>query len=563
VAAARVRRARVCVEEAVARGAVVYGVNTGFGSNADVLLSDLGAAERLQRNLIVTHAVCVGEPLPPPLVRAMMLIRINTLLRGYSGVRLEVIARLVEMLNEGLTPVIPSKGSVGASGDLAPLSHMALPLLGEGEVWWRGARAPSREALRALPSLAALPAEEREVRVTFELSYKEGLALNNGTAQMTASLALAVDRLERLARLADLNAALAVEAVCGRSAAFREDVHALRPHEGQRRAAHNIRALLQGSTLVDAPFEAIPQRLGTWALEPLAAHGGLAFEGDAVVGVRLRGGKPARPQDSYSLRCAPQVHGAVRDALLQAERVLMVELNAVTDNPLVFPDLPPEEQFASAGHFHGMPVALALSYVKAALVPLASIAERRLNKLVDPATSDGLPAFLARNLDGSESGFMIVQYTAAALVNDLATRAHPATVFSVPTSANSEDHVSMGANEARHVLDMLDDVACVLGLELMTAAQALDVRLRVARGEYWPALRGERAEVVAHRVRMQALALHASPASMALLDEVRRVVPYLDADRGLSGDVEAITREVMARPERFIGRAEEVVGGLL
>ncbi|MBM4293136.1 MAG: aromatic amino acid lyase [Deltaproteobacteria bacterium] len=563
VAAARVRRARVCVEEAVARGAVVYGVNTGFGSNADVLLSDLGAAERLQRNLIVTHAVCVGEPLPPPLVRAMMLIRINTLLRGYSGVRLEVIARLVEMLNEGLTPVIPSKGSVGASGDLAPLSHMALPLLGEGEVWWRGARAPSREALRALPSLAALPAEEREARVTFELSYKEGLALNNGTAQMTASLALAVDRLERLARLADLNAALAVEAVCGRSAAFREDVHALRPHEGQRRAAHNIRALLQGSTLVDAPFEAIPQRLGTWALEPLAAHGGLAFEGDAVVGVRLRGGKPARPQDSYSLRCAPQVHGAVRDALLQAERVLMVELNAVTDNPLVFPDLPPEEQFASAGHFHGMPVALALSYVKAALVPLASIAERRLNKLVDPATSDGLPAFLARNLDGSESGFMIVQYTAAALVNDLATRAHPATVFSVPTSANSEDHVSMGANEARHVLDMLDDVACVLGLELMTAAQALDVRLRVARGEYWPALRGERAEVVAHRVRMQALALHASPASMALLDEVRRVVPYLDADRGLSGDVEAITREVMARPERFIGRAEEVVGGLL
>lgn len=561
-AVARVEAARACVEAAVARGAVVYGVNTGFGSNADVLISDRAAAERLQRNLIVTHAVCVGEPLPVPLVRAMMLIRVNTLLRGHSGVRLMVIERLIEMLNEGLVPVIPAKGSVGASGDLAPLSHMALPLLGEGEVWWRGARVSAREALRALPSVARLPEGEREGRVAFELSYKEGLALNNGTAQMTASLALAVDRLERLTRLADLNAALAVEAVCGRSAAFREDVHALRPHEGQRRSAHNIRLLLKGSTLVDAPFEAIPQRLGTWALEPLAAHGGLAFEGDEVVGTRLRGGKPARPQDSYSLRCAPQVHGAVRDALLQAERVLLVELNAVTDNPLIFPDLPPDEQFASAGHFHGMPVALALSYVKAALVPLAAISERRLNKLVDPATSDGLPAFLARNLDGSESGYMIVQYTAAALVNDLATRAHPATVFSVPTSANAEDHVSMGANEARHVLDMLDDLARVLGLELMTGAQALDVRLRIARGEYWPALRGERPEVVAHRARMCALSLSPSPAVLALLDEVRAVVPYLDADRGLSRDVEAITREVVEGAGRFIGRVEGVVGRL-
>jgi histidine ammonia-lyase len=525
---------------------VVYGVNTGFGSNADIILSDLRAAERLQRNLIITHAVCVGEPLSIAVVRAMMLIRVNTLLRGHSGIRLEVIERLVELLNEGVTPVIPSKGSVGASGDLAPLSHMALPLLGEGEVWWRGARVPSREALAALPSLAALPPEERAARLSFELRYKEGLALNNGTAQMAATLALAVDRLERLARLADLNAALAVEALCGRSAAFREDVHALRPHEGQGRSARNIRLALKGSTLVDVPFDVIPQRLGGWSLE----------------GDRLRGGKPPRPQDSYSLRCAPQVHGAVRDALSQAERVLQVELNSVTDNPLIFPDLPPDEQFASAGHFHGMPVALALSYLKAALVPLAAISERRLNKLVDPATSDGLPAFLSRNIDGSESGYMILQYTAAALVNDLAARAHPATSFSVPTSANAEDHVSMGANEGRHVLEMLDDVARVLGLELMTGAQALELRLKALSGALWPAPLEEPAAVAAHRARVAALALSPSPATRALVDEVRGLVAYLDADRLLSGDVEEMTRAVLERSERFIGRVEEVVGAL-
>ena len=546
-AAARVREARACVEEAVARGGVVYGVNTGFGSNADIILSDLSAATRLQRNLIITHAVCVGEPLSISMVRAMMLIRVNTLLRGHSGIRLEVVERLVELLNEHITPVVPSKGSVGASGDLAPLSHVALPLLGEGDVWWRGQRVPAREALAALPSLAALTPEERAPLIAFELSYKEGLALNNGTAQMAAALSFAVDRLERLARLADLNAALAVEALCGRSAAFREDVHALRPHEGQGRSARNIRAALRGSTLVDAPFEAIPRRLGGWSLE----------------GDRLRGGKPPRPQDSYSLRCAPQVHGAVRDALAQAERVLQVELNSVTDNPLIFPDLPPDEQFASAGHFHGMPVALALSYLKAALVPLAAISERRLNKLVDPATSDGLPAFLSRNPDGSESGYMIVQYTAAALVNDLATRAHPATSFSVPTSANAEDHVSMGANEGRHVLEMLDDVARVLGLELMTGAQALEVRLRILSGEFWPAPLEEPPEVQAHRARVTALALSPSPATRALVGEVRAVVAYLDADRALSMDVEAMTREVLERPERFVGCVERALGELV
>jgi len=554
----RVERARACVEAAVDRGDVVYGVNTGFGSNADIVLDDLKAAERLQRNLIITHAVCVGEPLDVHLVRAMMVIRVNTLIKGHSGLRYRVIERFVDLLNWGLTPVIPSKGSVGASGDLAPLSHMALPLLGEGELFHKGERLPARVALGVLPQLSTLPVRERG----FELSYKEGLALNNGTAQMAASLALALDQLDQLVTMADINAALVVESICGRSAAFREDVHALRPHPGQARSASNIRALLKGSSFIDAPFDAIPQRLGTWRLERLNHNGTLALQGEEVASERLQGGKPARPQDSYSLRCTPQVHGAVRDAMDYAEAVLKVELNSVTDNPLIFPELEPAEQFASAGHFHGMPVALALSQLKTAMVPLAAISERRLNKLVDPATSDGLPAFLIGNVDGSESGYMIVQYTAAALVNDLATRAHPATVYSIPTSANSEDHVSMGATEARHVLDMLGDVARVLGLELMTATQALDVRQRIFDGSFWPELTGEPALVIEKRAHVKSLGLRPSPVSAALRDEVREVVAYMDQDRALSTDVERITRLVIDEAERLIGIVERQVGPL-
>lgn len=558
VARERVEMARTCVEKAVDRGQVVYGVNTGFGSNSEIVLDDLKAAERLQRNLIITHAVCVGEPLEVPLVRAMMVIRVNTLIKGHSGLRFRVIERMIDLLNWGLTPVIPSKGSVGASGDLAPLSHMALPLLGEGELFYRGERLPARVALGALPQLSTLPVKERG----FELSYKEGLALNNGTAQMAASLALALNRLEQLVTLADMNAALSIESICGRSAAFREDVHLLRPHPGQKNSAANIRALLQGSRFIDAPFDTIPRRLGTWHIERLNAQGTLALQGEPVVSERLQGGKPTRPQDSYSLRCTPQVHGAVRDAMAYAEKVLNIELNSVTDNPLIFPDLEPSEQFASAGHFHGMPVALALSQLKTAMVPLAAISERRLNKLVDPATSDGLPAFLISNVDGSESGYMIVQYTAAALVNDLASRAHPTTVYSIPTSANSEDHVSMGANEARHVLDMLLDVGRVLGLELMVAAQALEVRQRIFDGSFWPELTGEAQIIIEKRKQVKALGLHPSPVSQALLNEIREVIAYMDQDRALAQDVERMTSLVNDEAERLIGVAERYVGSL-
>jgi len=337
------------------------------------------------------------------------------------------------------------------------------------------------------------------------LSFKEGLALNNGTAQMLATSVLALDELEYLLGVADLAAAMTLDAFAGRSGALREEVHALRPHPGQVAAARHVRELLAESTLIDIPYHLIP-RFRTWTAQAWATqeeqalsfdirwewvpvdqrHGREAFYRRFLP---FRGGKKHQPQDAYCLRCMPQVHGAVRDAWAQACRVIDVELNAVTDNPLIFPDAEGaqhiEEQVISAGHFHGMPLALVMSYVKAAIPVLASISERRLNKLVDPATNDGLPAFLTGNEDGTDSGFMIVQYTAAALVNDLATRAHPASVYSIPTSANAEDHVSMGANEARQVLDMTRDLSDVLALELYTAAQALDYRnemLNAARG---------------------------------------------------------------------------------
>ena len=481
-------------------GEPIYGVTTGFGSNADKLLGarrvrdelpggnpdprDDSLAEELQHNLIITHAVCVGEPLPAEVVRAMLAIRINTLMRGHSGIRVETLKTLAAVLNAGIVPVVPAKGSVGASGDLAPLSHLAIVLLGGGEAYLGDERIPGAEALK------------RAGIAPVKLSFKEGLALNNGTAQMLAMAVLALDQLEYLLGAADLAAAMTLDAFAGRSGAFREEVHALRPHPGQVEAARHVRELLGDSTLVDIPYHLVPRfrpwSAGAWQTPAEQAlsfdirwewvpadrrHGREAFYQRFLP---FRGGKKHQPQDAYCLRCMPQVHGAVRDAWAQACRVIDIELNAVTDNPLIFPDAADaqhiEEQVISAGHFHGMPLALAMSYVKAAIPVLASISERRLNKLVDPANNDGLPAFLTGNEDGTDSGFMIVQYTAAALVNELATRAHPASVYSIPTSANAEDHVSMGANEARQVLHMLRDLSDVLALEVYTAAQALDYR---------------------------------------------------------------------------------------
>ena len=480
--------------EQVTQQQPLYGISTGFGSNADKLLgahpirdsrrSGETLLQELQRNLIITHAVCVGEPFAPEVVRAMMVIRINTLMRGHSGVRVETLQALTALLNAGVVPVVPKLGSVGASGDLAPLSHLAIVLLGGGEAFFDGERLSGADAL-AKAGLEPIV-----------LSHKEGLALNNGTAQMLATGVLAVAKLEELCDTADLAAAMTLDAFAGRMRAFDAHVHALRPHPGQVHTAKHLQQFLAGSKLTDIAYHLVP-RFRSWLPRcwPDASLDALNFDiswdwvpfnqrhGREKFYQRFkpfRGGKKHQPQDSYSLRCIPQVHGAVRDAVAQARRVLEIELNAVTDNPLIFRGLEGtrniEDQIVSAGHFHGMPLALVMSYVKAAIPVLASISERRLNKLVDPATNDGLPAFLIGNEDGTESGFMIVQYTAAAIVNDLAARAHPASVYSIPTSANAEDHVSMGANEARHVLDMAQDLGKVIALEIYTAAQALEFR---------------------------------------------------------------------------------------
>ena len=580
-----VSRAAEFLAEQVRREEPIYGVSTGFGSNADKLLgahplrdelpgavkSGRSLHEELQRNLIITHAVCVGEPMSAEVVRAMMGIRINTLLRGHSGIRVQTLESMAAMLNAGIVPVVPELGSVGASGDLAPLSHLALVLLGGGEAFFQGERMPGARALE----LAGLEA------VT--LSYKEGLALNNGTAQMLAMGVLAVHRLDALLDTADLAAAMTLDAFAGRLGAFAEEVHALRPHPGQVHVASRLRALLSGSTLADIPYHLVP-KFRQWLPQSwdTEASQALRFDigwdwvpSDQRHGREkfydrfrpFRGGKKHQPQDSYSLRCIPQVHGAVRDAVAQAKRVLEIELNSVTDNPLVFPDKVDaahvEEQVISAGHFHGMPLALAMSYVKASIPVLASISERRLNKLVDPATNDGLPAFLIGNEDGTESGHMIVQYTAAAIVNDLVSRAHPASVFSIPTSANAEDHVSMGANEARQVLAMTQDLGKVLALELYSAAQALDLRMDMIN-----AARdlSTRADAAAFAVKVQGAAtvdaaflqeveglraelarsgaFHPGHAVAAAHAALRMEIPFLDRDRAMDGEVATAVRLV-------------------
>ena len=600
IALQAVARAAAFLAEQVRREEPIYGVSTGFGSNADKLLGGhpMRDAEleskapgrslhvQLQHNLIETHAVCVGEPFAADVVRAMLCIRINTLLRGHSGIRVETLQALAAMLNAGIVPVVPQLGSVGASGDLAPLSHLAIVLLGGGEAFFGGERIPGAQALEC----AGLK--------PVSLSYKEGLALNNGTAQMLATGVLALHKLDDLLDTADLAAAMTIDAFAGRLGAFAEKVHALRPHPGQVRAAANLRDMLAGSTFADIRYHLVPKfrqwQPQSWAGVPAMQqprfdigwewvpldqrHGRDRFYQRFLP---FRGGKKHQPQDSYSLRCVPQVHGAVRDAVEQAKRVFDIELNSVTDNPLVFPDAPGdhvEQQVISAGHFHGMPLALAMSYVKAAIPVLASISERRLNKLVDPANNDGLPPFLVGNEDGTESGYMIVQYTAAAIVNDLASRAMPASVYSIPTSANAEDHVSMGANEARHVLAMTDDLGKVLALELYTAAQALDLRRDMidaartlaegtdaagfaAKVQGGPAVNAAAhatflAEVDRLRAELAATdALQPGHAVAAAHAALRASIPFMERDRELGAEVATAVRLVADGTVLAAGRA--------
>jgi len=420
-AKAAINHSRNYVENLVAQGRIVYGITTGFGEFAKVPIPTEQVAQ-LQRNLIVSHACGIGQFFSDEIVRAIMLLRINALSTGYSGIRLDVVQTLIDMLNAGVTPVIPEKGSLGASGDLAPLAHMALPLIGLGEAFYQGEFLPGAEAMA------------RAGLTPVELAAKEGLALINGTQVMTAIGALAVYDGKNLMQLADICAALTMEALSGIVDAYNPSLHALRPHAGQETVAAFMLDLLKDS-------------------------GNTTRQGEK------------RVQDAYSLRCVPQIHGASRDALTYVEEKLLIEINSVTDNPIILPD---EDAAISGGNFHGQPMALAFDFLAIALAEIANVSERRIERLVNPSLS-GLPAFLTE-MGGLNSGLMIAQYAAAALVSENKVLAHPASVDSIPSSAGQEDHVSMGTIAARKAGEVLFNAKRVLGIELLAATQAIDLK---------------------------------------------------------------------------------------
>ncbi len=424
----RVIESRGLIERILGAGEVVYGVNTGFGKLSDVHIHGDKLAE-LQINLVRSHAGGVGEPLSQSESRAMLLLRANVLAKGFSGVRPELLEILIGLLNAGVHPVIPEKGSVGASGDLAPLAHLALVVVGEGEAFYRGERIAGSEALR------------RAGLKPLELTAKEGLALLNGTQAMTAVGALAVSRARRVAELCDLAGAMSLEALKGTPAAFDARIQKARPHTGQIAAAEHLLRLMDGSEIRESHRE-----------------------GDT------------RVQDAYCLRCMPQVHGAVRDVLAHVAGVLETEAGSATDNPLVFPgEGASTEAVISGGNFHGAPLSYAFDYAAIAMTDLAGITERRIDRLLNPDINEGLPAFLAMD-PGLSSGFMIAQIVAAALINECQVLSHPSSTGSIPTDGGKEDHVSMGMTGANKLRQIVEHVERVLAIELMCAAQALEFR---------------------------------------------------------------------------------------
>ena len=481
-ALARVDAVRVHVDALLATDAPdTYGVNTGFGALAEVRIEASKLAQ-LQKNLLRSHATGLGDPFPVDVTRAMILLRANVLMIGTSGTRSVVPTLLVELLNRGVHPIVPQKGSVGASGDLAPLAHLALVLIGEGEAVFEGRRCSGAEALLAV-GLAPIV-----------LAPKEGLALINGTQAMTADAALVLERAINLCKVADITGALSLEALLGTARAFDPRIHAVRPHPGQGASARNLARLCDDS--------------------PLA----LSHRGCGKV------------QDPYSLRCMPQVHGASRDALAYCAAVVERECNAATDNPLVF-ETDSGIELLSGGNFHGQPVAFAADHMALALAELANISERRIEQLVNPALSSGLPPFLSPD-SGLNSGFMIAQVTAAALVSENKILAHPASVDSIPSSANREDHVSMGTIAARKARMICEHVEAVLGIELLCGAQGLHLRRP----------------------------LRSAPALEAAYERLRLEVPPLDEDRLLQPDLLVACR--LVRSGELVDAVERVIGNL-
>ncbi len=460
-AIARMERSREMVEQIIDEGRVAYGVSTGFGEFSKVSV-DKESMALLQNNLIVSHCTAVGDPFPEEVVRGMMLLRANALCVGNSGIRPALVCTLIDMVNAGVHPIVPQKGSLGASGDLAPLAHMVLVLLGKGEAVYGGQRMGGAAAMQS----AGLP--------TYTLLAKEGLALINGTQAMTAVGALSYYDTLRAAQLADITCALSMEALTALKNAFDPRIHQLRPHPGQMLVAKNIRLLTEGSEILEKSQD-------------------------------------LRVQDAYAIRCVPQVHGAIRGALDHVRQVIEVELNAVTDNPILFLE---DGAVISGGNFHGEPLALAMDYLGIAAAEIANISERRLERLVNPALSEGLPAFLTPH-GGLNSGYMICQYAAASMVSENKVLAHPASVDSIPSSANQEDHVSMGTTAARKSADIVQNTLSVLAFELMAAVQGVDFR------------DGKQA-----------------PVTGQIHDLVRREVAFFDTDREIRLDIEKMNQLV-------------------
>lgn len=455
------RLSRETVEEIIKNDSPSYGINTGFGEFSEVRIGQ-GSIAQLQENLILSHCCAVGDPYKEEVVRAMMLLRSNALCIGFSGIRPETVVLLIAMLNSGVHPVIPQKGSLGASGDLAPLAHMVLPLIGYGEAFYKGTR---MEGAKAMEMAGLTPCK---------LIAKEGLALINGTQAMTAVGTLAFYDTLCAARIADINVSLDMDALTALKNAFDPRVQAVRPHHGQAVVAANIRKLTANSEI-------------------------------------LSKSQHLRVQDAYAIRCTPQVHGAIRDSLDYVEHTLSIELNSVTDNPIIFRD---NGDVISGGNFHGEPMALAFDFLGISAAEIADISERRLERLVNPALSNGLPAFLTEH-GGLNSGMMICQYSAASMVSENKILAHPASVDSIPSSANQEDHVSMGTTSARKAAQIVENTLSVLAFELMAAVQGIDLR----DGE-------------------------PSPVNKKICSLVRSYIPKLQEDREIRIDIEAANKLV-------------------
>ena len=474
----RIVNTRKLIEKLVQEEKAIYGVTTGFGALSDVSIPKKDSAQ-LQTNILMSHAAGVGNPLEEEIVRAIMALRIKDMARGHTGIRLETVLQLIRLLNENICPVVPEKGSVGASGDLVPLAHLSLVLLGMGEAFYKGKRLSGKEALKKCDMDPMC------------LKAAEGLALVNGTQVMTAIGGLAVYDSLRLSKMIDIAAAMSLEVLMGSRTEFDSRIHQLRPHPGQALAADNMERITKNSEIISSHKDC------------------------------------GRIQDAYTLRCSPQVHGASKDVISYALNVVKIEINSSTGNPLIFPET---QEFLLGGNFHGQPVALAMDFLCMAVSELANISERRIERLVNPKLS-GLPAFLVSD-GGLNSGFMLAQYTAASLVSENKVLCHPACVDSIPTSANKEDHVSMGTISARKCREIIKNAESVIAIELLCGSQALDLFTNMKPGE----------------------------GTMAAYKVIRDTVSHMDSDRILSKDIETI--KGLIRSGMILDAVEKKVGKL-